>query len=170
MENQASEIKKRKLKSTLIICGRVTLLFAVWSLIKSILTIYLATQGIAENNWLSKLIPDQGTPEFNLLITTVLITVVIVVGLFLVVGLMAVKQGTGKKVRSWYLVLAGIMVAASLVSDIYTISAYAADTETLIDAILMVLVDLSSNVALVYIIAASVKLRKLEKNPSVKEV
>ena len=79
-------------------------------------------------------------------------------------GRSARAVGLGKKRKRAYLVLAGIMAAGSLASMIYFVTGFSMDQyDSILDAAVTFLVELTSFILLAELLAAAFRIRKLTR-------
>ena len=149
----------RKNRNTLVIVGEGVIAFGLWNVIKILLSIAL----VEETR--QSLLYDSTTGE-ALPLALIVIGVIIILGLMLAlrlfVGLSAVSEGRGRR-RYGYLVFVALMVlldSAALAATFF----YASDPfDSVMDAVITVVVELTSIVMLAELFASGIRVKSLSR-------
>lgn len=154
------ETQLRRNQIALVTLGTGTILFGVWSVIKTVL--YL----LAGPSLDSALEGDPSlTPIIKFFIFLILSLLMLIdLSLRLFVGRAARAEGMGKKPKSAYLYLAGLLLAFSAVVDLYSLYSFFTGTlknQSGLDYAVSMLVELNSLVLLAGLIVTGRRVRKL---------
>lgn len=157
----------RRHQDTLIIVGRGNLLFGVWGMIRTVMTFIL------HNPERDKIIAEfQNTPDYDsawkplyygVFLLFLLLVLAAEMGLRLYICRSAKAEGMGGRKSLWYVILAGFMSVASIVVLGYNLySGYYQDLD-LFDTVITVVIELTSAVMLLELVAASIRVRQLRR-------
>ena len=167
INNDPDHILIRKSQNTLIVVGMGTVLFSVWTAVKTLGTLFLlkdetvaAARKIADENGLA--VSDKSIFLFILVAT--FLFMLLFVGIRTQIGLAAISEGRGRRRRKGYLILAAIIIIVSVLEVISNIilsnpeasyGALSADT-----SLSSSVIELTSMVMLTEMIVSAVRLRK----------
>jgi hypothetical protein len=147
------EVKLRRYRNLLTISGLGVIAFGLWSVLKTILLFVFREEALAA-------LPDDVlTRVIFFVIVGVLLLTDFAIRLF--IGLSARAEGLGKKKGYAYLVFAVLLALASAAS----VAAIFFDTGTtsILEIIVSVIVEVTSLVAVIELIAAAIHVKRLGK-------
>lgn len=166
IDNNAEDIKNRRLKDILISSGTGVVMFAVWGVVRTILNFTLVNKN---NNEFAEITSELGEGQYADIFFAVLaiLTCAILaaeVGIRLFVGLSARAEGKGKK-RGWaYVIVAYIMIPIYLAGLVVSIINIATVNTGIIDMIVTVLVEATSLFAFVELAVSATRLKRIKKH------
>lgn len=134
----------RKYRNNLVVTGTGAILFGLWTVVKLNMSILLFPDILGA---LPTAAREVGMPESALWITMAVILVIaisIILGARLFIGINAIAEGKGKKRGYTYLILAAILLFSNLKSMPDLFVAQLKEDVGLIDAIITILVELTS--------------------------
>lgn len=154
------EIELRRRRSELLTLGYGIIAFGLWSVLKT----YLYT-------WVDPIFNEVEVQEQYKTAATILAYVMITIilaldfGLRLYVGMSARAEGMGKKKGRGYIIVAGLMLLASAVLWLASLGYVQnrAESESLMDYVISMVVDLTSIAILARLIYNAVKVRQLRR-------
>lgn len=154
------EIELRRRRSELLTLGYGIIAFGLWSVLKT----YLYT-------WVDPIFNEVEVQEQYKTAATILAYVMITIilaldfGLRLYVGMSARAEGMGKKKGRGYIIVAGLMLLVSAVLWIASLGYVQsrAESESLMDYVISMVVDLTSIAILARLIYNAVKVRQLRR-------
>ena len=148
------EQKRRKYQNILGISGLATIVFGIWSIVKSILLTALNSfQGSGDTVEIDK---SDLLPLFGIVLLYVLIDLL----LRIYVGVSARRESKGKKKSILYLIIAGILGIITFANIIYTFLQISS-LET-VDIFVSVIIEMISLFALVETIIYGIRLKLLK--------
>lgn len=150
-------VLRRKYQSILDTCGKGTLLFAAWSVIKGLMYIFLGDNLVRQFNDVA----ETESVNRTVLIAFFVFFVLIDLLLHLSVGVMALAEAKGKKTSVIFLIIAGLLILYSLYGIYALFGADVGEYYTLSDRIVTTFVELTSIFNLTEIIIYSLRLRHL---------
>lgn len=151
----SQQARVRRLQDVLTIVGVGVIAFASWSLIKSILLFLLLDEG-SQREMLGI---NDTIPMVAFYIAFIIVSLIdFVVRLF--VSRSARAEGRGKRKRSAYLVVGAFLAALSVV-NVALIALGMAQTSSLFDSVMGILIEITSASTLVLMIVCAVRLRHL---------
>lgn len=159
------EVQLRRNQNTLVIVGKGVIAFGVWSVVKAVLHTLLNS---------STYLDFQKYPEVSRWAMLIIFTTILLLLLSLTlllrfrIGRSAIAEGQGKKVKP-YLGLAGFLTAVNMISfgmQVWSLFHSPASASTTLAAML---VDLTSVVTLVELLAAAVQVRKIKQQLAERE-
>ncbi|MBQ3429449.1 MAG: hypothetical protein IJH28_06710 [Mogibacterium sp.] len=170
INNDNDHILIRRSQNTLIVVGLGTILFSVWTVVKTLGSFFLLKdESIAV---VKKIAGENGfVLSDQLVFYAVLAVMVICLIVFLAartfVGMSAISEGRGSRRRNGYLVLASIMIilnTASLVTSFFSaksqesISVFSNDT-----SLSALIIELTSLIMLVELVYSAIRIRNVRK-------
>lgn len=158
-----SEIQKelRRNRHTLAIVGTGVIVFGVWSVVKTILMLFLRVDDPLVD--VADEIPDGMLPYviFYIMFSVILLAVI---GLRLFIGLSARREASGKKEGWFYIVLAFLLAILSASTTAYSFLHPGEDSGAFNDSsVAAVLVDLTSIFTYVELVYTAVRVKKLKR-------
>ena len=177
-KNDPQQIKLRRNQNTLITVGTGTIAFGVWSFVKT-LGMTLITRPDNISGYMSAM-QSGGVEITDMSETAMFWTTVVISGILLIidvsarlfVGFSAISVGRGKRHSRWYIVIALLMILGSVISVLMILYSFQLDTEDSVAALSNnsaisnntfsgVIIELTSTIMLIEMLAASVRVRKL---------
>ena len=159
-EKQSTDTRIRRHQISLEIAGKGVILFGLWTLVRSVLTVTLAGDTIPELLGGGKEL--SAVPRSALYLGYLLIAVFDVL-LRLFVGLSGISEAKGKKVRYVYLVVAVLMVISALMDFRLRIIAFQWKQAFSVSTIVQWIVDITSIITTIHLIVSGIALKKLKK-------
>ena len=153
------ERELRRQQSKLAASGLAVIAFGIWSVVKGIILMLLGEAPVD----IRVLMREVDAPVWAFVLVVVLFLIVLNVDLYLriYVGLSARSEAAGKKKGAAYLVVACIVLTLSILSIIALFrSAY---TDTSGDKVVTFVIEVTSLIALLNMIVASVRVKKIRK-------
>ncbi len=162
--NSESEIKLRRYKSNLAVCGKGYILFGFWSVIKFFLTSFGNREQINRIYSESDLQGADPVIVIIIFIAIMLIMILLIMSVHFWIGLGALSLSRGKKKSVLFMVMVGLFMVLNLIS----IPMYFADTpqsaENVSDtSIAALFVDMTVSFILFDILFCAAKIRSLQK-------
>lgn len=154
------EKELRKKQNRLGISGIAVIAFGLWNIAKVVINAVSSPDGfhrIMKDTGLSSLKSDEAT----LLLVVLLVVLAIDLGLRFLVGFSARAESKGKKKSIFYLIVAAVLLAGSVISIITIFASFFADS--VFDTIIAIILELSSILALLDVIVSSAGIRALKK-------
>lgn len=148
----------RKYRDHLIISGNALLAFGVWSLLR--VFVLKASDKTVFETIADNLGREYGIDAAIIDIITILIYIIIEFAFRIYVRRSAIKESKGIRTSIAYLIISAIYILDSLFFYISYLSGILVDNSE-INVYSMVIIDITTIIALVIIIAASVKLRRI---------
>jgi len=147
------EVKMRRYQNLLTVSGLGMIVFALWSVLKTILLFCFNEKLLAE-------VPD------DTLFRVVLFSIIGVILLFdflmrLFVGLSARAEGFGKKKGNAYIVVAVLIALGSLASLVMIF--FDSSIQSIIELIVSVIVEATSLIVVIELLVAAYTVKKLKK-------
>ena len=163
-KNDPQQIKLRRNQNTLIIVGTGTIAFGVWSFVKT-LGMTLITRPDNISGYMSAM-QSGGVEITDMSETAMFWTTVVISGILLIidvsarlfVGFSAISVGRGKRHSRWYIVIALLMILGSVISVLMILYNNSAVSNNTFSG---VIIELTSTIMLIEMLAASVRVRKL---------
>ena len=171
--NDKLSVKIRKNRDNLIIIGMGTIMFGLWSLLKTALGILMgndqviyAVDQVMEN-------PDASEGEYLMTMVdrhtlTVSLTVIMIVGTIIIVlirayiGMSAIKEARGGKRKNLYLVITGLFILGyGLFIFLDGYSYFRTDERDYLDTIVAVVIEAMSFITLLELLISVINIRKL---------
>lgn len=155
--SMTQEARIRRLRDTLFIAGGAVIAFSVWALAKTALILFVSNE-----EKLSSMFGVSGDAPFWLYIAIALVLLFLDLVFRGYVGLSARAEGRGKKKGPFYLVVATLAAIGNATSALGAAfgSAMAA---SVFDAVVTIVIEATSLIALVLVIYCSIRLRSLRK-------
>lgn len=153
------EVKLRRFENLLVLSGSGVIIFGLWSCVKAVLGMIFKTDDIVE---------AFGGDVF---VRFLVIFIYIVIGIFLLIdlglrvfiGLSARREGLGKKKSFVYVIFAILLTIASSYSTVDTIISEFQSTETLLEMLVTVFVEITSLIVMIEMIVSAFVVKKLRK-------
>ena len=154
-------IRLRKNQNTLVVVGIGVIAFGIWSIIKGVLYTAFNLESLLGST--TELTLDRWIVE--LVFWGVLgIILAIDLALRLYVGLSAMSEGRGRKKHYVYIVLAILMALLSMISLVATMYSLAMHkSESVSDALVTIVVELTSGITLFEMAVSAVKVKRLNR-------
>lgn len=161
------DAKIRRYQDNLMYSGVAVFVFGVWSLVKTLLALYLNSKSlIARMNLPPEIIAEVGEPMIRRLL--VIIAAVLFsfdLALRAWIGFSAIREGQGKKVRGFYLVFAVIYLVVCLDEALRSMAR--GETQHVMltgeGVLTFWVIELTSYFAIVMILVYARKIRRLKK-------
>ena len=158
----------RRNQNYLIIIGTGTILFGIWSVIKTVMYLVMRRNEFSD---LTEQLPE-GNPQLSALIVTGIVLLILTINLLLrlYVGLSAQREGRGEKGNKRYVVLAGYLCFSHLFSlraEVLSLMQNPKDIATVIASILM---DATSFITLLELVHSVYRVRKLIRDYDLAEL
>ncbi len=174
IDNSKQQQRIRKAKDTLIIIGNGIMVFAVWTIMKT-LGIMLATkQQIIEyikNAYGEEMGQVSDALVFGSFVFMMMFLILIGVLVRIYIGRSAIRQAKGKKKSSFYLVLTAVLILLGVMSIISSVQKWMSGYETQLAvediSLASILIEVTSVVMFVELFVNAIKLRcyqREEKN------
>ena len=159
----------RKYQNELIVTGNGVILFGIWSLVRAIMMLLFPSDAR------DQLLSASGTAvQTQLVIILTIVLFFILVGIDLVlrlfIGISARREAYGMKKRRGYLGAAIVLLCAYFALDAYSVYLLPRYPANLVVNILYLVIDLTSILALLWLINACVRFRKIRKQMAEEEV
>lgn len=165
VQNDSQHVKLRRCQNTLSVVGTGIILFAAWSLVKTIGTLFVLQDDsgqpkIVEMRQKAAALTDA---EFYLLVLAMaLIIMSLEVILRIYVGLSAKAEARGSKRRPLYLIMAGILVLESIGVLVTSLTdLFAGHEEDPRQVLTTVIIESTSLIMIIEMIVAAVQIRHL---------
>ena len=177
-KNDPQQIKLRRNQNTLIIVGTGTIAFGVWSFVTT-LGMTLITRPDNISGYMSAM-QSGGVEITDMSETAMFWTTVVISGILLIidvsarlfVGFSAISVGRGTRHSRWYIVIALFSILGNGISVLIILYSFQLDTEDSVAALSNnsavsnntfsgVIIELTSTIMLIEMLAASVRVRKL---------
>lgn len=172
INNSPEQIRLRRDRNTLRIVGAGTIFFGIWSLVKVFAVLFIRRQEIitamfeeATENGID-MTGVSRTNMFRILLIMMLTALIFDLIARLYVGLSAISEGNGRRMRFPYIILAGMMIVGSF--TMITVLRGGQQQEGAAEIILnndstlsSVLIELTSILMLLEMIIAAVRIRRL---------
>ncbi len=155
-------VKLRRYSDRLATAGTGVMLFAIWSIIKSIMQVSVG--GDFEKN-LSE-ISDGGEAAAGALVLVyvfIFATMALEVGVRIFIGMSGRAEGKGKKKSIVYIVLACILIPLYVIGIIYSIMNMSYIENSVMDTIVTLAVDITSLSALIELVFSGIRVKSLRK-------
>ena len=173
INNDIDQILIRKSQNTLIVVGTGTILFSVWTVVKTMGSLFLlkdeavaAVRKIVYENGFT--IPDQHI--FYIVLVIMLIAMLLFLAARTFIGLSAVAEGRGFHRGSGYLILAVMMIILNIVAAIISlISARSQESPGIFSndtSLSAHIVELTSMIMLVELVLSAIRIRRVRKRVS----
>lgn len=166
INNSTEDIKIRRTKDILISSGTGVIMFAVWSVVRTLLNFTLLRKNnddiFSEISAETGMRPDGGV-ILGASIAIVLAVLAVEVGLRIYVGLSARAEGKGKNKGNAYLVIAFIMIPIYISGIIMSIVNVATAKGSVVDMTVTVIVEITSLFAYIELALSAVKLKKMKR-------
>ena len=171
--NDKLSVKIRKNRDNLIIIGMGTIMFGMWSLLKTALSILmgndqviaavdyaLGSSEISQDEYLMSVL-DRHMLTVGLTVILIVLTLV-VVAIRAFIGISAIKEAKGGKRKNLYLVITGLFIlgyGAVVFLDGY--SFFVRESEDFLDTIVAVVIEVMSFITLLELLISVFSIRKL---------
>ena len=156
------ERKLRHLQNNLVIAGTGLMAFTFWNIIRVLL--FLVTYRSELKEYIQSLAEEEGTEIPPILVYLVLILIVVLVSLpYIIIGKSARTDGMGKKKKTFFIVLAVIMLIPQALIAIFSISEVFDAGEALIEALITALIDLTTFCVLMETVITAILVKKYRK-------
>ncbi|MBQ6438609.1 MAG: hypothetical protein IJJ06_00555 [Mogibacterium sp.] len=173
INNDIDHILIRRSENTLIVVGTGTILFSVWTVVKTLGMLFLlkdesvaaVRKAVDESGFK---LSDQSIFYIVLVVTLIIMILFLAVRIF--IGLSAISEGRGSRRRKGYLVLAVIMIITSITAAAVNLFS-AKSQEPLVvlsnDASISAhIVEFTSVVMLVELVFSAMRIRRVRKRVS----
>ena len=167
INNDTDHILIRKTRNILIVVGTGTIMFSVWTVVKTLSSIFLLRdEAIAAArktvDEIGLVVPDQQL--FFIALVTVLISMILFLTVRIYIGMAAISEGRGSRRRKGYLLLAVLMIIFNITAIVInfisvnpqeSLGAFSHDT-----SLSSLIIELTSMVMIVEMVFAAVRLRR----------
>ena len=171
--NDKLSVKIRKNRDNLIIIGMGTIMFGLWSLLKTALGILMGNDQVIYA--VDQVMESADASEGEYLMTmvdrhtlTVSLTVILIVGTIIIVlirayiGMSAIKEARGGKRKNLYLVITGLFILGyGLFIFLDGYSYFQTDERDYLDTIVAVVIEAMSFITLLELLISVINIRKL---------
>lgn len=155
--SMTQEARIRRLRDTLFIAGGAVIAFSVWALAKTALLLF-----ISNDEQLSSSFGITGDVPAWIVITVALVFLTIDLVFRGYVGLSARAEGRGKKKGPFYLIVATLAAIGNATSA-FGAAFGTAMAASVFDAVVTIVIEATSLIALILVIYCSIRLRSLRK-------
>ena len=173
INNDIDHILIRRSQNTLIVVGSGTILFSVWTVVKTLGSLFLLRDELVA--FLRKTIDESGlTIPDQYIFYIELAMVLIIMALFLVfrtfIGLSAVAEGRGFRRNNGYLILAVIMIIFNITAVVMNfVSTTSQDSHAVFSedtSLSAHIIEITSIVMLVELVFSAIRIRRVRKRVS----
>lgn len=159
--NSAETVKLRRYRASLVTDGIGIITFGLWSIIKIIMTLLMQPFDLQLSDSETISDPTERMLVIVFAVVFVIISVAIILGIHMFVGLSAYREGRNGKKGSFYIVAAGLMaIFICLTMTLYFVSTDGGQTVSL-TSIAAFIIDLTTVILLLDMIYAAFMSRKL---------
>ena len=174
INNDIDHIQIRRSQNTLIVVGMGTMLFGVWTVVKTLWSFFLLKdESVAV---IKKAAGESGAAlSDQQVFYVVLVIMVLLLILYLAartfVGMSAMSEGRGWRKRNSYLIIASIMIIIDIVSFVTSLFSAGSQEESLSvfsnnTSLSALIIELTSLFMLVDLVYSALKIRKVRKRVS----
>ena len=170
INNDIDHILIRRSQNTLIVVGTGTILFSVWTVVKTLgMIILLKDESVAA---IRKAVDESGfklsdQSLFYIVLAFTLIAMILFLAVRIFIGLSAISEGRGFRRRNGYLVLAVIMISISITAIVGNFFSAKSQEPLLVlsnDTSLSAhIVEFTSVVMLVELVFSAIRIRRVRK-------
>ncbi len=158
-------IEIRRHQSTLMTSGSAVIALSLWSFVKTMLMAFAVDDKLATSaheTFGPEVTGTELAVYYAVFVVLLLLIGIIVLGPPIYVGRSAIAEGMGKPKGSFYVVLADLLMVVNVISSV-SICMHAGGLLKSLEALFTCLIDLSFSLALLDLMVAAVKVRRLNK-------
>ena len=161
-DNSPEQEQLRKNRDMLVGSGTGVILFAIWSVVRTIMTFFISAGPIASPSMEGDL-EDVSGSWMAVFVLALIFFLAIEVGLRLYIGLSARAEGKGKKKTVLYIVLACILIPIYIAGIVMSVINMPGNERGVFDNIISLAVEITSVGAFIELVVSGIRVKKLQK-------
>lgn len=162
-DNAPEQSALRHYRDLLRSSGTGVLMFAVWSLVRTVMTMIISRKEGIDALLSSETGGIIDVSVVPLVIISFIVLVAIELGIRLFVGLSARAEGNGKKKNMVYIIVACIMIPIYIVGIVFGIISATGGASGVLDTVISLCVETTSVLAYIELVISGIKVKRLTK-------